>query len=296
MGENATDDGGLTGMRFSVPASVIEQIEKATITALLGNADQWSEYAYAERHATSGSLLDQVGAPRAGIPSAEVLVGFSLLSYGDAMHASARLWAGLEQRTLPIAQGTLLRQAIQAAAWATWLCTPEDLGESRRRFGLAAVKAIEGEKTAFTSLSRHAPLQEAREDAQRLLNKSDEDIALIRSHYDLGEQRPPSDTAVWEAAAEQVYPDDDRDQLHMKLAWRLLSGDAHSLVWVPLVRARARGERPKPSNHNPEALTTRVALTDQELRAIAQQAHDAGRTAMILADRRGLTDAIAGES
>lgn len=267
---------------------VERSINSARVNAVLGDLSALERLAYCNWQLTPnqsalGGVRDDL------LPyTPDGLVGVCLLSWGDAMHASAQLWKASGQRTFPMAMGTLMRQAIFASATAIWLTSDGDPGELARRIALAAVKALDNSRVADQVVRNWSPDGDGKNALTATIRHKAERAEAVRKEFRLGNLKMPSDTDIWAHAARAAYPESSQQQARLNLAWREVSGDAHGLVWVPALRARLRGDTGQQSRDNPRRYTITTTLDTKEYAVLVEDARLLGSLAIKLAIRRGL--------
>jgi hypothetical protein len=274
-------------MEFTVTPEGWELIHKSRIDRVFNDLDRIQRLAYCGWRLSARAQLRALSDPTLRY-TPESFIAVAIQSYGDGLHASARLWQASDRRTFPTASGTLMRQSMFAAASGLWLLVPDDDETRRERFSLAAVGAIRNAIRADQCVVDNAPRGADTAAIQQKIAKSKAAVAKIRADYGLGKANGPLDTTVWDEAATVTYPDSVRDVGRLRLWWRVLSGDAHSLVWVPELRARLRGDPGTPDPIDEDRVGYRAMLDTDDYAAFVEDAVAMGPVLLRLAIRRGM--------
>ncbi|MGV9823795.1 hypothetical protein [Nocardia xishanensis] len=161
----------------------------------------------------------------------------SLVSAGEHLRL---VWDGLARSNLySTAQHTALRGALAAAAQAVWITAPDD-GETRRSRGHAVIAE------SYQQLRKYH--QRTLELAQAL-KLSPEDQLKVREQIEWVQSREAELSAarrtslgvvmadVLRDVGPVIFPNDSERQASLRLAWNVLSSDAHTTMWSIASRA-----------------------------------------------------------
>lgn len=238
---------------------------------------KWGEQSHREQRVQAGSRtagddeltepyhLSHVVAVHLGVALDHLLALRALFVDAQALHMAAPF--------------TLTRSALENAAQALWLLTPDDqTTRVRRRMQLAVQDARERDRVAVL-------LGEGREGRQALPARYDR-LAGIASRAGI-----PRDVVLGRATAvgTVVAAADDVPQLaglHMEAIWRICSGYAHGASWS-LISAGAR-ERVGPGTEDDPVSTYSVTADGRTLLTVTKAAVASLREARVQHDRHRL--------
>jgi hypothetical protein len=159
------------------------------------------------------------------------VVRFSLASAGEHLRL---VWDGLNQGHLyATAQYTAVRGALVGAAQAVWITEPDDPSTRQRRGHVVIADMYQNlRKYHRCTLDLARQLGFTPDDEQRV----NEQIAWIESRELTLKAVQPAPmklnlTDVLKDIAPIVFPNDQKHQAHLRLAWKQLSSDTHVLMW-----------------------------------------------------------------